>query len=372
MRYNLKTLEEANLDGKRVLVRADLNVPMKDGVIQDDTRLKAVLPTLRYLLDKKCDITVMTHFGRPKGQVVEDLKIRPISEALNKLLGQEVKMLENTRFNPGEKKNDKVFASELAKHGEVYVNDAFGTAHRAHASTEGVAHILPAYAGLLVQKEVEALSGVLEKPKKPVCLVMGGAKIDTKIGLLKKFVDIADYFLIGGALANTFLAAQGYEVGNSLYQDDKLDVAKAFLDAAKEASKEVYLPTDVVVASEVALEAKAKILTADEVPNDMLILDLGPETTQKFIDKIVEAGTIIWNGPMGLYEFPQFEKGTELVAKAIADSDATSLVGGGDSIDAMNNFKIPHEKFTHISTGGGAMLEFLEGKELPGLKVLSK
>jgi phosphoglycerate kinase len=366
----MKTLKDADLKGKRVLVRADLNVPMKDGVIQDDTRLQAVLPTLKYLLEQGCDVTVMTHLGRPGGKVVEKLRVKPVSEALNKLLGTEVKMLENTRFNPGEKENDPEFAKKLAGHGDVFVNDAFGTIHRAHASTVGVTEYLPSFAGLLVEKEVEVLSGILKNPAKPICLVIGGAKIDTKIGLLQKFVDMADYFLIGGALANTFLAAKGYQVGKSLYQEDKVDTAREFLMAAEAKSKEVYLPADFVVSEEISSEAVAENVYLDEVEPEMRILDLGNATRKIFVSKIGEAGTIIWNGPMGMHEYPQFADGTKDAAEAIAESDATSVVGGGDSIDAINKFGIDKKKFSHISTGGGAMLEFLEGKELPGLEAL--
>ena len=366
----LKTIKNADLKNKRVLVRADLNVPMKDGVIQDDTRLRAVLPTLEYLLEQGCDITVMSHLGRPGGKVVEELRVKPVSEALNDLLGTEVKMLENTRFNPGEKENSVEFAKELASHGDVFVNDAFGTIHRAHASTVGVAEFLPSYAGLLVEKEVEVLSGILENPKKPVCLVMGGAKIDTKIGLLQKFLDIADYFLIGGALANTFLAAEGYQVGKSLYEEDKLELAREFLMAAEVKGKLVYLPTGVIVADEISEDAESLNVKVEGVTRGVMILDIAKVATETFVKSISEAGTIIWNGPMGLYEYPQFADGTKRVAEAIAESDATSVVGGGDSIDAINKFGVDKGKFTHISTGGGAMLEFLEGKDLPGLKVL--
>ncbi len=394
MPKKLRILADADLKGKRVLLRADLNVPMQDGEIQDDTRLQAVLPTLRYLLEQDCSVVIMVHFGRPKGKVVDELRVDPITKALGALLGKdvaklddcvgdevesfvknmkngEVVMLENTRFHAEEKANDEGFAKKLAGLGEVFVNDAFGAVHRAHASTAGVAAHLPSYAGLLVEKEVEVLSGILESPKKPVCLVMGGAKIDTKIGILREFVDKADYFLIGGALANTFLAAEGYEVGKSLYQEDKLDVAREFLMSAEAKEKLVYLPTDVVVADEISADAEALDVKLEGVTSEMRILDLGVLTRETFVKSIAEAGTIIWNGPMGLYEYSQFEGGSKVVAEAIAESDAVSVLGGGDSIDAINNFEIDHGEFTHISTGGGAMLEFLEGKELPGLQLLT-
>ncbi len=389
----LRTLHDADLDGKRVLVRADLNVPIKDGVIQDDTRIQACLPTLNYLLERGCSVIVMTHFGRPKGQVMPEMRVDGIGVALSEALGREVKklddcvgsevevavaamkagdviLLENTRFHAEEKENGEEFSKALAGLAEVYVNDAFGTIHRAHASTVGVAKILPAYAGLLVEREVEVLSSVLTEPKKPVCLVMGGAKIDTKIGILQKFLNRADYFLIGGALANTFLAAEGYEVGNSLYQEDKLDVARDFLLSAESKREYVYLPSDVVVSDKVSADSEALDMRLEGVGEEMMILDIGVLTAETFAKCIREAGTILWNGPMGLYEFPGFANGTKVVAEAIAESEATSIVGGGDSIDAINKLGIPSEKFTHISTGGGAMLEFLEGKTLPGVEVL--
>jgi phosphoglycerate kinase len=389
----LRTLHDADLDGKRVLVRADLNVPIKDGVIQDDTRIQACLPTLNYLLERGCSVIVMTHFGRPKGQVMPEMRVDGIGVALSEALGREVKklddcvgsevevavaamkagdviLLENTRFHAEEKENGEEFSKALAGLAEVYVNDAFGTIHRAHASTVGVAKILPAYAGLLVEREVEVLSSVLTEPKKPVCLVMGGAKIDTKIGILQKFLNRADYFLIGGALANTFLAAEGYEVGNSLYQEDKLDVARDFLLSAESKREYVYLPSDAVVSDKVSADSEALDMRLEGVGEEMMILDIGVLTAETFAKCIREAGTILWNGPMGLYEFPGFANGTKVVAEAIAESEATSIVGGGDSIDAINKLGIPSEKFTHISTGGGAMLEFLEGKTLPGVEVL--
>jgi phosphoglycerate kinase len=387
----LSALGVAELSGKRVLVRADLNVPLKDGVIQDDTRLQAVLPTLKKLLEHGASVILMSHFGRPKGQVVEELRMDPIGAMLAGLLGQEVRklddcvgadvklaaaemvpgdviLLENTRFHEGEKKNDDAFAAELAGLADLFVNDAFGTIHRAHASTVGVAAHLPAYAGLLVEREIEVLSKVLEAPEKPVCLVMGGAKIDTKIGILQKFLGKADCFLIGGALANTFLAAEGQEIGGSLFQEDKLDVAKEFLEAVD--SEIAHLPTDVIVADEISAEVEALNVGLDDVEANAKILDIGSATAELFAQKIREAGTVIWNGPMGLYEFAQFAGGTKTVAEAIAECGGETLVGGGDSIDAINKLGLDSKKFTHISTGGGAMLEFLEGKTLPGVEVL--
>jgi len=390
---NLRTLDEVDLAGKRVLLRADLNVPMSDGVIQDDTRIQAVIPTIKAILDGGASLIIMTHFGRPKGQIVESLKTDPLADALSEVLNLsinkvdgcnedfvkemaqnlnpgEIMMLENTRFYPEEKKNDDAFSKDLAELADLYVNDAFGAAHRAHASTHGVAQHLPAYAGLLIEKEVNALSSVLESPKEPVCLIVGGAKIDTKIGVLERFLDIADYFLIGGALANTFLAAEGFDVGESLYQEDKITVAQNFLLSAESKRELVYLPLDVVVADEISSDAAALDVKPEGVELGMKILDLGALTIETFKKSIAEAGTIIWNGPMGLYEFPPFEAGTKEIVEAIAQSDANSIVGGGDSIDALKKYGYSEKDFGHISTGGGAMLEFLEGKELPALTML--
>jgi len=389
----LRTLDQADLKGKRVLIRLDLNVPMNDGVIQDDTRIQAALPTLKHCIEQGAKLIVMTHLGRPKGAVVENLKTDLLAEALGDALNQAVSkvdacvgegvelaidamkagsvlMLENTRFFPEEKSNDLDFSKALAALADVYVNDAFGAAHRAHASTEGVTHHLPSYAGLLMAKEVEVLSKVLESPKHPVCLLVGGAKIDTKIGVLEQFLDIADYFLIGGALANTFLAAEGFDVGDSLYQEDKIEVAQKFLLSAESKREFVYLPLDVIVADEISNEAAALDVKPEGVELGMKILDLGALTVETFKKCITEAGTIIWNGPMGLYEFAPFENGTKEIVKAVAESNAESIVGGGDSIDALKKYGYGEKDFSHISTGGGAMLELLEGKILPALEAL--
>ncbi len=387
----LRMLSEISVQGKTVLLRADFNVPIQAGVIQDQTRLRESLPTLRYLIEAGAKVVVMSHLGRPKGKETEDLRLTPIGEALSQLLGKtvvtlhdcigtEVKgavsrasfgdviLLENLRFHAEEEANDSGFAEALAEGMDLYVNDAFGTIHRAHASTVGVTQFLPSYAGFLVQKEVEILSSILEAPQKPVCLVMGGAKIDTKIGILDRFLPIADSFIIGGALANTFLVAQGYLVGDSLCEFDKASVASRFLDSAK--NKTVLLPTDVLIAEETPSGASVAQVRVDEVSDGQKILDLGAQTRQAFAEEIAKAKTILWNGPMGLYEQEAFEAGTHSVAEAIARAEAVKVVGGGDTIDALSHFGISTEKFTHISTGGGAMLEFLEGKMLPGVEVL--
>lgn len=387
----LKTLENVALEGKTVLLRTDFNVPLQDGVVQDQTRLRESLPTLRLLLEKGAKVVIATHLGRPKGQVVEGLRLDAVAAALSALLGKPVAklndcigaeveaavaaapyssviLLENLRFHPEEEANDAAFAAALAAGKDLYVSDAFGTVHRAHASTVGVTKLLPSYAGLLVQKEVEVLSGILENPKKPLALVVGGAKVDTKIGILEKFLNIADVFVIGGALANTFLAAQGYAVGSSLFEADKVEVAKQFLAAAS--GKTVLLPTDVVIAADLTPGLPVQEISISAVPADQKILDLGAATRKAFADGLSGVQTILWNGPMGLYEQDAFAAGTRDLALAIAELPAVKVLGGGDTIDALAHFGIPTEKFTHISTGGGAMLEFLEGKMLPGVEVL--
>lgn len=387
----LRTLATAELTGKRVLLRTDFNVPIQDGAVQDKTRLEESLPTLRFLIEKGCKVVIATHLGRPKGKVDPEFKLDLVASELSKLLGApvtklndcvgaeveaavtamtpgQVVLLENLRFHPEEEANDPTFAAALAKLAEIYVSDAFGTVHRAHASTEGVAHLLPAYAGLLVEKEVKVLSGLIENPARPLCLLVGGAKVDTKIGILEKFLDMADTFVIGGALANTFLKAQGHDVGASLYEEDKLDVARKFL--ADAAGKTVLLPVDAVVSEEVSETAVAQTVEVNAVSGAMKILDLGAKTIELYAAALKNSKTIIWNGPMGLYEMSPFAGATQAIAKAVAESGAVSVLGGGDTIDAVHHFGYTGKEFSHLSTGGGAMLEFLEGKELPGIKVL--
>ncbi len=388
---NLRTLTPEAVQGKTVLLRTDFNVPIQDGSVQDKTRLEESLPTLKFLLEQGCKIVIATHLGRPKGQVNPEFKLDLVAAELGKLLekpvsklndciGPEVEtavaalqagdvvLLENLRFHPEEESNDPAFAASLAKLAEVYVSDAFGTVHRAHASTEGVAHLLPAYAGLLVEKEVKILSGLMENPARPLCLLVGGAKIDTKIGILEKFLNIADTFVIGGALANTFLKAQGHDVGTSLYEADKLETARKFLEDAE--GKTVLLPIDVVIASEVSQTAITETVGIEAVGTDKKILDLGSKTVELYANALRSAKTIIWNGPMGLYEMTPFAEGTKGIATAVASSGAVTVLGGGDTIDAVHHFGYNGKEFTHVSTGGGAMLEFLEGKVLPGVQAL--
>ncbi len=387
----LKGIQNLDLTGKKVLLRLDLNLPIKGGVVQDKTRLTAALPTVDLLRKKGAIVLILTHYGRPGGAFHPEFKVDLIAEALSEALGTEVLklddcigelveektsslepgsvvLLENTRFHPGEKKNDPLFSKELAKNADLYVNDAFGAAHRAHASTEGVTHYLESYAGLLMQKEVEVLSKLLSEAESPFCLIAGGAKIDTKIGILNQFLGKADDFLIGGALANTFVAAQGHPVGKSLYQEDKLNVAQAFAESCPEQS--LHLPDDFACASEISEEAHALNFGSDEIPDDQIMLDIGPDSQEAFVDVIRQAKTIIWNGPMGFYEIDAFSEGTRAVAEAVAKSEALSVLGGGDTIDAIAKMGLSVDQFSHISTGGGAMLEFLEGKTLPALTPL--
>lgn len=372
---NPPTLKSVDLHGKKVLLRCDLNVPLsKDGKIQDDTRILESLPTIKYLLEKGAKVIILTHLGRPDGKVLENLRVDVIGDRLSELLGfkviklndcigsdvgvelgtmagSNVYLLENTRFHPEEEANDPEFAKEIASFGDIFVNDAFGTVHRAHASTAGIAAYLPSCAGLLLEKEITVMTNLLAMPKKPVCLIAGGAKIASKIGVLNNFLPIADFFLIGGALANTFLAANGQDVGSSLFEKDKIPVALKFLQDAAAQNKKVILPVDTVTA-------------------DMKILDLGVKSVENFIGALKSCATVIWNGPLGLYEEPQFENGTKQIAQFVSGMNALTIIGGGDTIDAIKKFNISLDKFTHVSTGGGAMLEFLEGKELPGIQAL--
>ena len=384
-----KTVKDINVTGKRVLVRVDFNVPLAEGKVADDTRLRAALPTIQYLLDQGAKVILMSHLGRPKGKVVEELRMDPVAERLSELLGRPVRklddcvgdavkaavaemrpgdviLLENTRFHPEERKNDPDFAKKLAELADVFVNDAFGTAHRAHASTVGVAQYLPAVAGLLMEKELNFLGKALESPERPFVALLGGAKISDKIGVIKNLLTRVDALLIGGGMANTFLKAQGYEVGQSLVEDESLGVAKELLERAGE---KLALPVDAVVADRFAADAASKAVSVDEVPPDWRILDIGPRTVELFKEKLAEARTVVWNGPLGVFEFPKFAAGTEAIARFLADLEATTIIGGGDVVAAVRRAGVA-DRITHVSTGGGAALEFLEGKELPGVAAL--
>ena len=387
--FNKKTVEDVDVKGKKVLVRVDFNVPLKDGQISDDTRIQAALPTIRYLLDHDAAVILMSHLGRPKGEVKPEFSLRPAAERLEELLGRpvqfvgetvgpkaeqaaknlkpgEVLVLENTRFNPGETKNDPELAKKLASMADLYVMDAFGSAHRAHASTEGVAHYLPSVAGFLLEKEIRYLGGTIANPERPFIAIMGGAKISDKIGVIRNLLEKADQVLIGGGMANTFFKAQGYPIGDSLVEEDVLDEAREIL---KHAGTKMRLPVDVVIADAFSAEAESKVMPMGPVPDGWRIMDIGPQTVEAYAKAIRGAKTVVWNGPMGVFEFPRFAEGTFGVARAVADSDATSIVGGGDSVAAINEAGLA-DKITHVSTGGGASLEMLEGKTLPGLAAL--
>ena len=390
----LHTVKEADLKGKRVLIRVDFNCPVKDGVVTDPTRIKAALPTIEYILSEGASLVVMCHFGRPKGEKKMEYSLLPVKNEFEKLLGRKVTlapdvigsevdslvsalkpgdvlMLENVRFYKEEEKNDPEFAKKLASYGDVYVNDAFGTAHRAHASTEGVAHYLPSYAGFLIEKEVKYMAPLLENPEHPFVAIIGGSKVSSKITVLESLVKTCDKIVIGGGMAYTFLKVQGHEVGKSLLEEDYLETAASFLAKAKEKNVEVILPVDHVCAKEFSETAEAITVSTVDIPSDLMGMDIGPKTVELITKALKDAKNVVWNGPMGVFEFSQLANGTEKVAFALAESDAVSVVGGGDSVAAINKFGLA-DKISHVSTGGGASLEFLEGKTLPGIKALEK
>lgn len=387
--FNKKTVRDIDLSNKRVLVRVDFNVPLKDGKVADDTRIQAALPTIEYLLENNASVLLCSHLGRPKG--VPDMKfsLRPVADHLAGVLERpvifvddcigesafeeaknlepgEVVLLENTRFHAGEKSNDPEMAKKLASLADIFVMDAFGSAHRAHASTVGVADYLPSVAGFLMEKEIKYLGEAIQSPDKPFVAILGGAKVSDKIGVINNLLVISDQVLIGGGMANTFFKAQGYPVGDSLAEDNVLDTAREILENG---GSKLRLPVDVVIADKYDANAESEIMAMGPVPEGWRILDIGPETVKAFGKIIENAGTVVWNGPMGVFEFPKFASGTFGVAEAIARSTAISIVGGGDSVAAINQSGIQSE-ISHISTGGGASLEMLEGKELPGITAL--
>ncbi len=386
---NKKTIRDIDSNGRRALVRVDFNVPLKDGKVADDTRIRAALPTLQHLIDQKAMLVLCSHLGRPKGGPDPRYSLAPVAVRLSELLGKpvvmakdcvgpaaenvaaelhpgEVALLENVRFHPEEEKNDPGFAQQLAVLGSVYVNDAFGSAHRAHASTEGVAHYLPGVAGFLMEKELEFLGKATQTPEHPFIAILGGAKISDKIGVIDNLLTQADRILIGGGMANTFLKAQHKRVGDSLVEDDALDQASALL---AKAGDRIILPVDVVLGDKFDAEAEIKVTDVDSIPDGWRILDIGPKTVQKFASELKGVKLVVWNGPMGVFEFPRFAQGTNAVAKAVADTGATTIIGGGDSVAAVEQSGLA-DRITHLSTGGGASLEFLEGKELPGVAAL--
>ncbi len=385
---NKKTVRDVDLKGKRVLMRADFNVPLEDGKITDDTRIRAALPTIKYILDQGASLILMSHLGRPKGPDPA-LSLKPVAARLSELLGREVKMapdcvgdevkamaealkpgevmlLENTRFHKGESKNDPEFAAQLAALGEIFVNDAFGTAHRSHASNVGVSQHLPAVAGFLIEKEIEFLSKATENPEHPYVVILGGAKVSDKIGVIENLLGKADTILIGGGMANTFFKAKGLEVGDSLVEDEALELAR---DLMTRAGGKLVLPVDVVVADAFDNDANRKVVPVDAVEPGWRILDIGPQTVALFKEKLANAKTVVWNGPMGVFEMPNFARGTFEIAQILADLDAVTIIGGGDSASAVNQAGVA-DKVSHVSTGGGASLEFLEGKVLPGIAAL--
>ena len=393
MNYNKKTIEDINPQGKRVLVRCDFNVKQDDDLnITDDKRIVAALPTIKYLIEKGARVILCSHLGRPKGEVNPKFSLAPVAKRLSEHLGIEVKMaedvigdsakalaaslkdgevmlIENVRFHKEEEKNDPAFAKELASLAELYVNDAFGTAHRAHASTAGVADYLPAVCGYLIGKEIGIMGQALSDPKRPFVAILGGAKVSDKLGVINNLLEKVDTLIIGGGMAYTFAKAQGGTIGNSLCEDDRLEYALDMIKKAEEKGVNFLLPTDTMAATEFAADAESKVVPTSAIPDGWMGLDIGPETIEKFSAAIKDAGTVIWNGPMGVFEFPKFAVGTEAVCSAVAESNSISIVGGGDSAAAVKKLGFA-KKMTHISTGGGASLEFLEGIALPGIACL--
>ena len=394
MNYNKKTVRDVDVKGKRVLCRCDFNVPQDKatGAITDDNRIVAALPTLNYLLDNGAAVIACSHLGKPKGEVKPALTLAPVAKRLSELLGRQVifaadvvgedakakaaalkpgqiMLLENLRFEPGEEKNDPAFAKALADMADLYVSDAFGTVHRAHASTAGVAAYLPAVSGFLIEKELSIMGKALQDPKRPLVAILGGAKVSSKIGVINHLLDIADTIIIGGGMAYTFIKAMGGSVGTSLLEEDRLDYCREMMDKAKAKGVKLLLPEDTLCAAEFSADAKPELVPTMAIPADRMGMDIGPKTIENFSAAVKDAGTVIWNGPMGVFEFPAFAEGTRALAKALAESDAITIVGGGDSAAAVAQLGYA-DKMTHISTGGGASLEFLEGIDLPGVACL--
>lgn len=388
-----QSLSDVTLQGKRVFCRVDFNVPMEDGAITDDTRIRAALPTINYLIEQGARVILASHMGRPKGEVKEELRLTKVGEHLATLLNKPVRkledsigqaveqavsemadgdiiLLENVRFHAGEEKNDAELAKAFASLADVYVNDAFGAAHRAHATTEGIAKLLPAVSGLLMEKELDVLGKALSNPERPFTAIIGGAKVKDKIGVIDHLLDRVDNIIIGGGLSYTFSKAQGHDVGKSLLEEDKIELAKGFIEKAQEKGVSFYMPVDVVVADEFSKDAKTKVVDIDQIPSDWMGLDIGPKTAALYADVIKNSKLIIWNGPMGVFEMDAFSNGTKAVADAMAETAGYTIIGGGDSAAAVEKFDVA-EKMDHISTGGGASLEFMEGKDLPGVSALN-
>ncbi len=374
-------------------MRVDFNVPLSDGRVMDDSKMLAALPTLHYLVEADARVIVASHLGRPQGKIVDSLRMDPVARRLSELLGQRVEkadyvageeleariqqlapgsilLLENVRFDPGEEQNDPAFAASLARLADIFVNDAFGTVHRAHASNSGIAAYLPAVAGLLMEREISYLNRSKENPVRPLGAILGGRKVADKIGVIRHFLEQVDSLLLGGAMANTFLKAQGYPLGKSLYEEDKVDVAAELLQEAQEKLAEIVLPEDVMIVEELKAHAASRVVKVSEIPAGWMAVDIGPVTVKRFETIIREAKMVLWNGPLGAYEYPPFNRGTEQIARALAEAGAETIVGGGDIMAALEKIGLAH-KMTHLSTGGGAVLDFWEGKPLPGLEAIN-
>ncbi|MBD3922690.1 phosphoglycerate kinase [Paenibacillus sp. PR3] len=390
---NKKSVRDVEVAGKRVFVRVDFNVPLENGKITDDTRIRETLPTIKFLIEGGAKVILASHMGRPNGQVVEELRLTPAAERLSELLGKpvvkanevvgdavkaqvaalqagDVLLLENVRFEAGEEKNDPELAKQFAELADLFVNDAFGAAHRAHASTEGIAHVLPAVSGLLVEKELDVLGKALNNPERPFTAIVGGSKVKDKIDVINKMIEIADNILIGGGLSYTFLKAQGNEVGKSLLDNSKLDLTLEFIEKAKKLGKNLYLPVDIVVTDDFSADANTQIVGVDGIPADWEGIDIGPKTREIYADVIKNSKLVVWNGPMGVFEIEPFSHGTRAVAQACAETAGYTVIGGGDSAAAAEKFHLA-DRMDHISTGGGASLEFMEGKALPGVVALN-
>ena len=390
---NKKTMKDIEVKGQRVFVRVDFNVPMADGVITDDTRIRAAIPTIEYLVEQGAKVILASHLGRPKGEVKEEMRLTAVGVRLAELIGKpvtkldesigkevekavtnmqdgDILLLENVRFHAGEEKNDPALAEAFSKLADVYVNDAFGAAHRAHASTEGIAKHVPAVSGFLMQKELDVLGKALSNPERPFTAIIGGAKVKDKIGVIESLLEKVDHLIIGGGLSFTFIKAQGYDIGKSLLEEDKIELAKSFIDKAKAKGVQLHMPIDAVVANEFSKDAETKIVDVDAIPADWMGLDIGPKTAANYAEVIQNSKLIIWNGPMGVFEMDKFASGTKTVAEAMANTAGYTVIGGGDSAAAVEKFDVA-DKMDHISTGGGASLELMEGKELPGIVALN-
>lgn len=390
---NKKTMKDIDVKGQRVFIRVDFNVPMADGAITDETRIRAAIPTIEYLVEQGAKVILASHLGRPKGEVKEDMRLTAVGIRLAELMGKpvtkldesigqaveeavanmqdgDILLLENVRFHAGEEKNDPTLAQQFAQLADIYVNDAFGAAHRAHASTEGIAKHIPAVSGFLMQKELDVLGKALSNPEHPFTAIIGGAKVKDKIGVIESLLEKVDHLIIGGGLSFTFIKAQGHDIGKSLLEEDKIELAKSFIEKAKAKGVQLHMPVDAVVANEFSQDAETQIVDVDAIPADWMGLDIGPKTAANYAEVIKNSKLIIWNGPMGVFEMDKFSNGTKTVADAMATTAGYTVIGGGDSAAAVEKFVVA-DKMDHISTGGGASLELMEGKELPGIVALN-